>query len=109
MIPTPPSSCPAPSNTWHETGLPEGSAFEIMLRDAVSNELYASRTLRAHGGDYTRQVELQFTPRAVGQQNLVVEIPALAEELETTNNVQQLQIMVIDDKIRVLYVDGYPR
>ncbi len=125
--------------TVHETGLPEGSAFEIMLRDAVSNELYASRTVRAgvplaarppvsvlrsigtgrqaasgtppgqtgHAG--SRQVELQFTPRSVGQQNLVVEIPALAEELETTNNVQQLQIMVIDDKIRVLYVDGYPR
>ncbi len=104
--------------TVYETGLPEGTAFEIMLRDAVSNELYDSRTLRAHGGARTagqtgsagtQQVELQFRPRAVGQQKLVVEIPALAEELETTNNVQRLQIMVIDDKIRVLYVDGYPR
>ncbi len=101
--------------TVHETGLPEGTAFEIMLRDTVSNELYDSQTLRAHGGARTagstraQQVELQFTPRSVGQQNLVVEIPALAEELETTNNIQQLQIMVIDDKIRVLYVDGYPR
>ncbi|MCH8913117.1 MAG: hypothetical protein IIA33_06060, partial [Planctomycetes bacterium] len=54
--------------TVYETGLPEGSAFEIMLRDAVSNELYASQTLRARGGgravDQTgsarsRQVELQ--------------------------------------------------
>ncbi|MCH8964166.1 MAG: hypothetical protein IIB58_04330 [Planctomycetes bacterium] len=101
--------------TVHETGLPEGSVFEIMLRDAVSNELFASRTLRAQGGARTagsirtQRVELQFTPRSVGQQNLVVEIPALAEELETTNNIQRLQITVIDDKIRVLYVDGYPR
>ncbi len=108
--------------TVYETGLPEGSTFEIMLRDAVSNELYASQTLRSEGGARTadgtartvgqtgsRQVELQFRPRSVGLQKLVVEIPALAEELETTNNVQQLQIMVIDDKIRVLYVDGYPR
>ncbi len=89
-----------------------------MLHDAVSNELYASQTLRAHGADRaagrtgdadSQQVELQFRPRSVGQLKLVVEIPALAEELETTNNAQQIQIMVIDDKIRVLYVDGYPR
>ncbi len=110
--------------TVHETGLPEGSVFEIMLRDAVSNELYASRTLRAHGpareadstghvdagsSTHAQRVELQFTPRSVGLQKLIVEIPALAAELETANNVQRLQIRVIDDKIRVLYVDGYPR
>ncbi len=93
----------------YETGLPEGVLFEVMLRDAVTNELYASRTLRSRGGESSHNIELQFKPHSVGTQNLIVETPPLQEELETDNNAQQLQIKGVDDKIKVLYVDGYPR
>lgn len=91
------------------TGLAAGVPFEIVLRDAATGEALARRQLHTQEGDAMQEVELQYQPRLSGVHQLLLEIPALEGELETANNAQQLQVQVVDDKVRVLYVDGYPR
>lgn len=92
-----------------ETGLPPGTPFTVQLRDALTDEVHARQTLQAGGGETEHAVELQFVARATGLQKLIVEVPPLPEEMETDNNAQQIQINVVDQQIKVLYVDGYPR
>lgn len=92
-----------------EVGLPAGQPLEVLLRDVVSNHIYSRRTLTSRGAESAQNVELQFKPQAVGMHQLIVEVQPIEEELHTDNNAQQLRINVVDDKIKVLYVDGYPR
>jgi uncharacterized membrane protein len=59
--------------------------------------------------DSPQEVELQFKPDKVG----TLELQAVAEkqpgEIDARDNVRQAQVAVLDAKINVLYVDGYPR
>ncbi len=55
------------------------------------------------------EVELSFKPDKIG----TLDLQAIAEkqigEIDTKDNVRPAQIAVLDAKINVLYVDGYPR
>ena len=102
----------------------------VLLKDTVSVYVqvastgYANRTvdltLKLDGErvarervlltDKTQFVELQFTPdRKTGSAKLAVEIEGLPGESSTDNNRVEKTIRVIDEKIRVLYVEGKPR
>jgi len=53
--------------------------------------------------------ELAFIPEEVGSHTYAAEIPLQPGELVKENNRVEFQVDVIDDKIRVLYVEGEPR
>ncbi|HWP41398.1 MAG TPA: hypothetical protein VNL70_10770, partial [Tepidisphaeraceae bacterium] len=67
------------------------------------------QTVRLEPGDTPVQAELQFLPDQVGQLDLVIEAVQQPGEIDDQDNTRQIQIAVLDAKINVLYVDGYPR
>jgi uncharacterized membrane protein len=59
--------------------------------------------------DATVEAELQIKPTEIGQLDLVVEAVKQSGEIDDEDNTREIQIAVLDAKINVLYVDGYPR
>ncbi|MGC4032740.1 MAG: hypothetical protein QM754_13615 [Tepidisphaeraceae bacterium] len=59
--------------------------------------------------DAPGDVELLFTPKDAGTLNLVVEVEPQNGEIDSDDNVREVVVSVMDAKINVLYVDGYPR
>jgi uncharacterized membrane protein len=55
------------------------------------------------------EAELQFKADDVGPLDLVVEAQKQPGETDDQDNIRTSQITVLDAKINVLYVDGYPR
>ncbi|HUW33949.1 MAG TPA: vWA domain-containing protein [Planctomycetota bacterium] len=53
--------------------------------------------------------ELAFVPESVGTHKYAAMIPVQGGELIESNNRREFSVDVIDDKIRVLYVEGEPR
>lgn len=99
----------AVSFTLRASGLLEPVSLDVRLKDARTDEILARKALQVSQEQFSRTVELQFEPRSVGETQLVVEVLPLEQEFEVANNAQQFRITVIDEKVKVLYVDGYPR
>jgi uncharacterized membrane protein len=59
--------------------------------------------------DQPVEAELQFKPQEVGNLDLVVSAEKLPGEVDEEDNARTLQVSVLDAKVAVLYVDGYPR
>lgn len=101
--------------TLRGTGLPEGAPVMLRLKDAATGVVVPPGA----GGTTERQVvladgvpqdiELQFKPSEVGSLDLVVEAEPITGEINDQDNRRPLQVSVLDAKITVLYVDGYPR
>ncbi len=101
-------------------GLTEPTQVTVRLVDERSGLSVATRTLilepRAAlpgwgqpGSDASGSVELLTKPTRAGTVRYRVEVSPLADELTTDNNVDKVEVTVVDDKLHVLYVDGYPR
>lgn len=56
-----------------------------------------------------QELNLSFTPDAAGAKTLTVTIPAQPGELSLANNQKSWPIRIIDKKLKILYVEGYPR
>ncbi|RJP38294.1 MAG: hypothetical protein C4547_04705 [Phycisphaerales bacterium] len=54
-------------------------------------------------------VELQTKPSRPGTVRYRVEVDALPGETTVDNNADGVEVTILDDKLNVLYVDGYPR
>lgn len=101
--------------TLRGTGLPPGSPAILRLKEAASGAVLRPGV----GGTTERQVviaddgpqdiELQFKPSEVGTLDLVAEVEPVPGEINEQDNRRPLQVSVLDAKISVLYVDGYPR
>ncbi len=72
-----------------EDGKPLDQA-EIVLRD----------------GDTPQQVAFQFVPTVKGRRTYTVRIPPVPEEKIAQNNHRSAVVLVVDSKIRVLYLEG---
>ncbi len=59
--------------------------------------------------DQPQEVELLMRPDEPGELNLIVEADAQAGEIDAADNAREIQMAVLDAKINVLYVEGYPR
>ncbi len=81
----------------------------LRLIDQQSNQTVATQTAVVSPQRSTEVIELTFHPRRAGRADYSVEVDALTGELRTDNNSAALTIHVLDDKLRVLYVDHYPR
>ena len=55
------------------------------------------------------EVNLNFLAEETGENDYSVVVLAQADEVSAVNNTKSVKIKVTDDKIKVLYVDGYPR
>ncbi|HET6250247.1 MAG TPA: hypothetical protein VFE47_21330 [Tepidisphaeraceae bacterium] len=73
---------------------PDGGNVEKVIHPADSNPV---------------QEELLFKPDAVGTLKIKVEAVRQPGELDEDDNILQSEISVLDAKINVLYVEGYPR
>lgn len=73
----------------------------------VDGKPVQSRTVTLAGG--TQFEEILFTPREAGSATLEVAVIPLPEEASTNNNQVAHPVRIIDDRIKVLYVEGMPR
>jgi uncharacterized membrane protein len=54
-------------------------------------------------------VDLRWTPEAAGDFEIAVSVPARADEILTENNAAYRRVRVIDDRVRVLFLEQSPR
>ncbi len=97
------------------TGLPKGSRTTLRL---INHKTGAP--MRGIDGqpatieivandDQSQDVELPFKPDELGQIDLDVALDHKDRELDDQDNIRAVPLKVLDAKIAVLYVDGYPR
>ena len=97
------------------TGYAPGHQVTVQLKDKKSGALLrtpdgrpAERTVSLPD-EKTVEEEILFKPEQVGPLDIVAEAVAQAGELDEQDNSRVAQIAILDAKINVLYVDGYPR
>jgi uncharacterized membrane protein len=98
------------------TGLPDGGRdVAVRLTDKKSGQPLLGpdgRPVETHvtlTSDQPVQTELQFKPEEVGNLDVVVSAEKLPGEIDEEDNSRTLQVSVLDAKVSLLYVDGYPR
>jgi uncharacterized membrane protein len=56
-----------------------------------------------------KEINLNFLADEAGEFEYVISVPTLSDEVSDANNKKIVKMKITDDKIKVLYVDGYPR
>jgi uncharacterized membrane protein len=83
-----------------------GQTVELEL--SIDGQRSASQELELTDG--VQFVEMMFTPeRSSGSVELDLQITELAGETTTVNNAASRKVQIIDQKIKVLYIEGMPR
>lgn len=95
-------------------GYQPGREATVVLRDKRGNSLFRSDGKPAQqiitiNSDAAQEVEVIFKPTEAGTLDLVVEVIKQAGEVDEEDNRLPAQLAVLDAKISVLYVEGYPR
>jgi uncharacterized membrane protein len=85
----------------------KGSSIELSL--TIDSELSSSQQIELKGG--VQFADFMFTPKSdsTGSVELNLAIPALAAETSVENNSLARKVRIIDEKIKVLYIEGMPR
>ena len=86
----------------------DGKILRVPVKDDMGHDI--SKTVIAPDSQ-PFEAELQYKPTTADMPNanLVVEAVPQPGEIDETDNFRKVQLAVLDDKISVLYVDGYPR
>jgi hypothetical protein len=96
-------------------------AFSLTGHGLAGKKTQVTLRMKDEGGDLASQevtigdegkpqkLELTYTPRTVGDFELVLEAAPVGNEANVTNNREVRRIAVRDEKIRVLLVDSLPR
>ncbi len=90
-------------------GLAEPTPLEIRLVDNRDDTVLASESLLFDPPSDLATVELRIKPEKTGPASYRVEVSPLPDELTAENNAQRVDIRILDNRLRVLYVEGYPR
>ncbi len=92
-------------------GLEEAVNIVIRLEDEGTGESLTEEVVSlSPGGDArTQSVELLTTPRSKGLKRYRVVATPLPDEAIIEDNTGQVDVAVLDDQLRILYVDAYPR
>lgn len=96
-------------------GLTEPTECMVNLMDASTDEVLASRRVTmdprgaADGRSVSVVIELTTKVTTVGTISLRVEVVPLVDETVLYNNTAMVHVTALDNQLRVLYVDGYPR
>jgi hypothetical protein len=91
------------------TGLSEPLTVEVALIDTQTESTIATAPCTLAPEELTRTVELRTKPARTGQHRYRVHVTPLPGELHTDDNSEVVDVSVLDDRIDVLYVEGYPR
>jgi uncharacterized membrane protein len=101
--------------TVHGSGYEQNHPVHLALLDAKTkaplrgaNGLPVDQTIQLDG-DKPQNVELQFKADQVGMLDVTVEATPQSGEITDKDNRRTAPIEVLDAKINVLYVEGYPR
>lgn len=92
-------------------GVSDVTDVVVRLEDEGTGEVLAEATasMAPHGDEVVETVELLTKPRSRGmKQYRVVAVP-LADELVLDDNSGRVDVVVLSNQLRVLYVDAYPR
>ncbi|NMC19063.1 MAG: hypothetical protein GYA33_01475 [Thermogutta sp.] len=81
----------------------------IRIVDEATNSTLASSEVAVKGDSFAGSVRLAFQTDRVGTLDLRIETPVQTGELREENNVLRRSIHVLDEPIRVLYVERAPR
>jgi len=101
--------------TLRGSGYPQGHQATVRLVDKTTSQVLQTVDGKPAeeritlDGDAPIEAELQFRPTTVGTLDVGVEIVAQPAEIDEDDNSRITQLAVLDAKINVLYVDGYPR
>lgn len=87
----------------------EGRPVRILLKNKNNKEVLALREATFKGDEVEQQELLYWKAEREGEYHLEVEIPVDPEEQDGGDNTHSLLLRVESARIRVLYVDGYPR
>lgn len=100
-------------------GLSEPATVEVRLVDDETDRIVGSETIVVAGdstlGDRlssrssVTEVLLLVRPEHPGRVRYRIEVAPLEDERDTDNNVATVETRVVDEHLRVLYVEGYPR
>lgn len=89
-------------------GVQTGSAT-LRLRLKEQDATLASQDVELARAASPLSVRLQYRPTRSGDLTFVVELAPIEREFKTENNRVERQISVREEKLRVLYVESYPR
>ncbi|MCH7870418.1 MAG: hypothetical protein IID33_01830 [Planctomycetes bacterium] len=90
-------------------GLVEPVALEVRLIDRQTDTVVDSRQVSIDPKQPTSTVELHVTPTQRGLATYRVEVASLPAETTADNNAESVEVHVLDNELRVLYCEGYPR
>lgn len=85
----------------------EGQNVELILQD--KDQILEKKTITLKGGDAEQTESLQHKFDRPGDVEVKVLVPPDPGESVETDNVRIHHIKIVDEKIKVLFVDGYPR
>lgn len=72
------------------------------------NKILASKIVEIRPGQTRYQVEMTFTPEAVGKRIYRLSVPLFAGESIESNNASEFQLQVVRDRLRILHLNGRP-
>jgi len=90
-------------------GLTGTIEVSITVSDETTGEIAAARTVRMDAMTDSLELELRVKPTRTGQVRYHVAAHPIAGEQNVENNIESTDVLVLSDRLRVLYVEGYPR
>ncbi len=92
-------------------GVAEAVDVIVRLEDEATGEVLAEEVVAfaAEGDGTTQTVELMTKPRSRGLKRYRVVATPLEDETIVEDNTGRVDVVVLDNQLRILYVDAYPR
>jgi len=96
------------------SGIQPGEKTTVSVKDARTGETLSGDNAQPAQREFalaTGEIEtdIAFKAENIGPQDVLVEVKAIPGELTAEDNARRLQASVLDARIAVLYVEGYPR
>ncbi|HSS66532.1 MAG TPA: hypothetical protein VLS27_19035, partial [Gammaproteobacteria bacterium] len=97
------------------SGLTDAAEVEVRLVHTATDEVVARERVAlepdgpAGALRHDTFVSLRYKPTQTGLARFRIEVPPLKDEWITENNEDEVEVAVVEDRLRVLYVEGYPR
>lgn len=85
----------------------DNEAFPVILKEG--SKVVAEEKVTLIGKNREQEVTLRYKPIQPGEYLCEISMPPQKGELVKENNILKHYLKVIDDKIKVLYIESYPR
>ncbi len=86
-----------------------GKSLEITLESTTPGAEFPPQTRTILAADAAQLVEFDLPAEALGERRYRLTLPEWSGETRTDNNRREFSLQVVDDRTRVLLVDGEPR